>query len=526
MGSASKLLSVSVLCLAAGVLGAATSPPPAPADSRAAGLLPPLPLPRVFPTTTTTTSPPPADTTTTAPPPAAAPPSATTVPPATSPPPAGDPRYPGQPVHTKLRLTLESEVEWAVADLRGLGYVIGEVLEGGSGASLLADGVSLRGPGRAVVDVVFTVPDRDIEARICKASGGGARLTVTRVAGPATPVGEVVDDAEGDAVVDGCANRAVATVPRAALVPPGAWPVPVDDRRLVLAFFYHYWDARSFEPNPWIETPDPPYDTVNDLDDIIDVARGAGIDGFISSYQDDPNTAGRWEQLVRTAEAETGFTVAPLLEISTLAATVTPNQPVTVTELEAWFRDVLAQAGSRAFLTVGGRPVVFLFGTRDVSPAVLAGVRADLRSTGLDPFLVGDAVELTYELDGFYTYTPNVVADPAELPEWMWQLARTTRFERARRLGDRPALLASPVSPGENDSRVPRGSGTLGLQVDRAGGARYDATWAAALTTRPDWIVISTWNSFIEDTQITPGAVHGTRAIEQTAAWARLFHTG
>lgn len=522
------LLATSILSLAAG-LAALVPLSREPAGVPSAGILPLPSLPNLFPTTTAPAPPPPPDTTT--------PSTITTTPfpapdttvPDEPPPPGvdpGDPRYPGQPLHTKLRLTLESEVDWAVADLRGVGYVIGDVVEGGSRAGVQRDGVSLVGPGRAVVDIVVTLPDDDVEARVCKASGGTVRLTVTRIAGPASPVGEVVDVVEGDRITDGCANRAAATLPQAALAPVGAWPVPVDDRRLVLGFFYHYWDADSFDPNPWIETPFPPYDTVNALRDVIDLAQGAGLDGFISSYQDDPNTAGRWEQLVDTAESEDGFTVAPLLEVSTLAATVTPKQPVAVQELEDWFRDVLAPVDSPAFLTVGGRPVVFMFGTRDVSPAVLAAVRSNLRATGLDPFIVGDSLDLAYGLEGFYTYTPNVVADAAELPDWMWQLSRTTRFERYRGMGDRPALLASPVSPGEDDSRVPPGTGTLGLRVDRAGGARYDATWAAALATRPDWVVVSSWNSFIEDTQITPGEVHGTRALEQTRDWAHLFHTG
>jgi len=522
-----KLLVASVMSLAAGLLAVHAAPTSELAATPTASIIPPLPnlfptTTRPAPTTTTTSS----STTTTA---TTAPAPTTTVPPPvpSDPPPGvnpGDPHYPGQPQYTKLRLTLDSAVQWAQANLNGVGYVIGEVVEGDYRASVLRDGIALMGPGRAVVDIVVTLPPQDIVATICKASGGAVRLTVTRITGPEVPVGVVDDNVQGDQVVQGCANRAAATMPHAALAPTGAWPVPVDTRRLVLAFFYHYWDSQSFNPNPWIETPHSPYDTVNQLHEIIDVAQGAGINGFISSYQNDPNTDGRWEQLVRTAESENGFTVAPLLEVSTLAAS-SPNQPVAVSELEPWFRDVLAPAGSPAFLTVRGRPVVFMFGTRDVSPSVLAGVRANLRATGLDPFIVGDDIDLAYALDGFYAYTPNVVQESRDLPDWMWHLSRTTRFEHDRGMGDRPALLASPVSPGENDSRVPRGSGTLGIYIDREAGARYDATWAAAIATRPDWVVVSTWNSFIEDTQITPGDVYGTRALDQTRSWAQLFHT-
>ena len=434
-------------------------------------------------------------------------------------------RYPGQPLYTKLRLTLDSQVAWAAADLIGIGYVTGQVVQGGSAVDVLPDGIALRGPGRGVVDAVFTLPERDVEARLCKASGGTATLSVVRLTSGASPVGTVVATANDDQLVDGCANRGVASLPAAALAPEGSWPAPVDDRRLVLSFFYPWWTSRSFDSNPYLDIPLPPFDTVSDasLDAIIDKAKAAGVDGFVESYQQALVFSGRFAQLVRRAEADGDFTVAPQLELVYLTQ-VASTAASRAAALESWFRDVLASAASPAFLKVGGRPVVFLFRTDLLDPAILGAVRTSLRASGLDPYVIGDALDPAYALDGFYTYTPNVVADAAGLPDWYWQLARTTRFEADRGLGDRPALLVSPVSPGENDARA--GGGSLGLVVDRGSGARYDASWAAAVATRPDWVVVSSWNALPEDTQITPSQVHGQRALDQTAAWAQLFHTG
>ena len=435
-------------------------------------------------------------------------------------------RYPGQPLYTKLRLTLDSQVAWAAAELTGVGYVIGQAVEGGPAVSVLPNGVSLSGPGRAVVDLVLTLPESDVEARICKASGGTATLTVTRLTGAPSPAGQVVAAANDDVVVLGCANRGSGMLAAGALAPAGAWPVPVDDRRLVLSFFYPWWNLRSFDSNPYLDIPLLPFDTESDtsLVNIINLAKSAGIDGFVESYQRVPLFEGRFAQLVAVAERVGNFTVAPQLELVELADR-TPRQPVMVHELENWFRNILESASSPAFLKVAGRPVIFMFRTDLLTPGVLGAVRGNLRASGLpDPYIIGDALDLGYALDGFYTYTPNVQQDTAALPDWYWHLSRTTRFESYRGYGDNPALLVSPVSPGEDDTRA--GGGSLGLYVPRLDGARYDASWGGALATRPDWVVVSTWNAFPEDTQITPGQAYGRRALEQTAHWARLFHAG
>ena len=67
-----------------------------------------------------------------------------------------------------------------------------------------------------------------------------------------------------------------------------------------------------------------------------------------------------------------------------------------------------------------------------------------------------------------------------------------------------------------------------GVTVNASGFNRVDSggAWSAALATRPDWVVISSWNAFPEDTQITPGAAYGRRALDQTTTWSQLFHTG
>ena len=59
--------------------------------------------------------------------------------------------------------------------------------------------------------------------------------------------------------------------------------------------------------------------------------------------------------------------------------------------------------------------------------------------------------------------------------------------------------------------------------IDRDGGARYDGTWSAALAGSPDWMVVTSWNEWFEDTEIEPGVATGSGALEQTASWSQAF---
>jgi hypothetical protein len=97
-------------------------------------------------------------------------------------------------------------------------------------------------------------------------------------------------------------------------------------------------------------------------------------------------------------------------------------------------------------------------------------------------------------------------------------------LERQARPGlvDAPrSLWVAPVSPGYDDTALGR---ARPVYVDRAGGTRYDQTWEASMATLPDWIMVTTWNEFYEQTHIVPSSASGSIALEQTTAWSARFH--
>jgi hypothetical protein len=100
---------------------------------------------------------------------------------------------------------------------------------------------------------------------------------------------------------------------------------------------------------------------------------------------------------------------------------------------------------------------------------------------------------------------------------WSNDLAATQR-QWAQRVRARGALWVGTAMPGWDDTRLLERSGRY--QRDRQNGAWYQQSWAAATATNPDWIVITSWNEFVENTHIEPSANYGSRYLDLTRTLA------
>lgn len=434
---------------------------------------------------------------------------------------------------TLVRLHISSTADWATIEVTGLQVLAqrppsttGATTVTAVGSSTVA--LAVRGAGTAALDVVGFAPSGGAFAVVsCKSPGGTVRVHAVRDTGAPVTIAELVNS-RSDGVSSGdCENQVRRDVSRAELLGPTAWPPRVDDRRLALAFYYPWYDDGTFLSGSWRDHPLRPWntDSRDEVTQMVGLAAASGIDGFVVSYNHYPATVRRFAHVVAAAEALQGsFLVAPLLELGFLAHqqgtdTVGPD------ELETWLRAVLERSSSPAWLRVGDRPVVFLYGRDNLNPEVWTEVRRRLRSDGLDPFVLGESAHPAFAYDGLYQYSPNVVAEGPELQPWYRRWELESRLLPALQGSRRRVLWAAPVSPGQDDTLLGRPREET-LVVERDGGARYDQTWEAALETRPDWALITSWNEFYENTEVAPSEAHGHSALEQTARWAARFSGG
>ena len=75
--------------------------------------------------------------------------------------------------------------------------------------------------------------------------------------------------------------------------------------------------------------------------------------------------------------------------------------------------------------------------------------------------------------------------------------------------------------PGWDDTRLVERAGRYARSRD--GGAWYGRTWAGAASTNPDWIVITSWNEFVENTYVEPSANLCTQYLDLTRALASAW---
>jgi hypothetical protein len=70
-------------------------------------------------------------------------------------------------------------------------------------------------------------------------------------------------------------------------------------------------------------------------------------------------------------------------------------------------------------------------------------------------------------------------------------------------------------------TRVPGRVGTY--RVPRNNGATYRASWQGAISSRPDWISVSTFNEWFEGSMIEPGTRYGSLYLTLTGQYSALW---
>jgi hypothetical protein len=305
---------------------------------------------------------------------------------------------------------------------------------------------------------------------------------------------------------------------------PLATPAPRD--RLVLAHYYPWWDRASWADPRLLDTPRQLYST----DDATDVARvlrdmrAAGIDVAIVSWQGSESRGGFYARGLRhvlDAAQQADVRVSVMLETAA-ANRVREGEPADVDVLTGWMTELIdGYATHPAFLKIDGRPVLFAyiwgFAGRDVWQTVLSRVRAG----GRQPLLIADTTspsELALA-DGTFTYSGTLFE-----PDVPALIRRSVSGARAYHLlgtgFGAPRIAAASVIPGYDETRLGRDTRRA---VDRQDGEFYDRQWQAALAANPDWVVITSWNEWAENTQIEAGQRFGEIYVWRTRFWSAAF---
>jgi hypothetical protein len=308
----------------------------------------------------------------------------------------------------------------------------------------------------------------------------------------------------------------------------GPLPSPHRDR-LVLAHWYPWWDPVAWTSPQLLDQPLRRYST----DDAAEVARNlqdvadAGIDAVIVSWQGS-EVGGGWNlrrlRHVLDGAQQAGLKVTVHLE--TLAANrvgregAAPDPDV----LTAWINELVdTQATHPAWLKVDGRPVIFAYVWGFAGDETWRTVLDRVHAGGRHPLMIADSTtpaDLSLA-DGLATYSGTLFSpDVGALMRDTVSAVRTYHLLGAT-YGS-PRIAAATVMPGYDETRI---TGRPGRVVARSGGEFYDRQWEAALASGADWIVISTWNEWAENTQVEAGQRFGQFYVWRTRFWSAALKT-
>lgn len=411
---------------------------------------------------------------------------------------------------SRIRFVVSSTSDWATVDLWGARVLAGHVVQRSSGASVSIgySGIELAGPtpASAIVEFVFEVPGATTLAVYKGMLGSVSVQAIRRNTVEQSLASVTISDSQTFGRRDIAQNDVVGEALAVS---------KLDNRRLTLAFYYPWFTEGTFDSGLWWAKPTGPHDTQNpsDVAAMIDQAVGAGIDGFVVSW--DGRSDGGFDLALTQAALRTPrYYVAPLIEMLSI------RDEWGLNAVSAQILDVLSRRSNPSFLSIGGRPVVFLYGAYQFTSSQWATVRNQVLATGVQPFFIGDREETSFDFDGVYVYQPHMYASPEELPAEYEGLRNRLRLQSYVEPTRRQRLWAATVSPGYNDAFIRPFNST---SRSRDNGRRYDNNWLAALPSDPEWMMVTSWNEFFEATHIVPDSRNGSQALDQTASWTSSF---
>lgn len=297
----------------------------------------------------------------------------------------------------------------------------------------------------------------------------------------------------------------------AAILAASAQAVSSARAPLVLAFYYDWFDENTWKPS---QLPDMPAITYTSRDPgtiarQIQQARSAGIDAFVVSWWGVGNPTDQNFKLLLDQARAANFKVAIDFEI-------TSPFYRSRTDVVNSLKTLLAtHVNNPAYLTVDGKPVIFFWRQQNYSVEVWKEIR-----NALDPqhrtLWISEGIDTRYldVFDGHHLYSvgwsKNVAADLNKYAS------------RVRAYGPDKIWVATTM-PGNDDTRTKRAGS---YKRDRQGGEFYRQTWRAAIGTKPDWTIITSYNEWFEGTMIEPSVSYGDLYLNITREFATLWKAG
>jgi hypothetical protein len=306
--------------------------------------------------------------------------------------------------------------------------------------------------------------------------------------------------------------------------------------RLVLAHYFAWFDGGGWDDCN-ISAGDKPLEPYHSDDPAaiarhVELAMYAGLDGFtLHWFTPGGRTDRNFAALLAQSEGH-DFSSTVVFSRHFWPGSP-PASRQTITEALRYILD--RYSGHPNFLRWEDKPVILFIDSYRVP--VAAGETAQQFWAAIrdevDPqrqsWWITEGLDASYlaVFDGLYVFK---ISHAASLHDYV----KSSRWgNQVRAWADqtgRPKLWLATISPGWDDLRAGckpdvRVPNTL-HRLDRAGGAVYEATFQAALDSNPDWLILSSFNEWVEGSYIEPSVQYGDKYLQMTKDLVERFQQG
>lgn len=310
----------------------------------------------------------------------------------------------------------------------------------------------------------------------------------------------------------------------------------------VLAFYYGWWGTPSGSGD-WVHWKgvDPAAEHIENsahypaggaydshdpalLDRQAAEAQGAGITGFIASWWGQGSFEDKGIAPLLAAAGRHGLSVTAYYE-KVGGADPAARAQAAIADLDY----ILSHyAGDKAWLRVGGTPVVFIYGramralTTSQWQQVLTQVRAD-NPGGLATVVETLDAPLLGPFDGASLY--NITGQTQRKSPMLTRTWAHAAYPGMVAAAGPARISTVVVIPGYDDRELAERKPPRPV-TDRWGGETYRALWQEAIAAKPDWVLITSWNEWHEGSEIEPSVEYGSLLLDETREFAGKFRAG
>lgn len=373
--------------------------------------------------------------------------------------------------------------------------------------------VSPTNPVRMTVDVALdrAVSTQGLQLLLEKGVTNSVSVKVSRYTGPGSYslLREIVHTGKvAGKTTNNPLNVLFSASSFAAFAPQAVYAPPIPKK--ALAFYYPWFTPIDWSLPEFTDRPLELYSTAKstDVQKLVDRAMASGLTGFVSSWWGPNDRTTPRFQILLDSLANRNF------EATLYYETLRGGQPLADASIISELTYALKTWGAHPkFIRWDNRPVIFIWATGRIPAERWKTILATVRQNAGPAYFIGmgcDSADMDV-FDGMHDYTVNQAADVAAYEK---RCGKKTVAHFMLSATQKRKIWVATAMPGYDDTAIV--NRTTKLVVPRNNGAYYATTLSAAINSKPDWIVVTSWNEWAENTHVEFSANYGTQYQEMT----------